>query len=115
MSDITNTSEVGTTSTVTNASRGLISPDMQFLHYEVPGYVPLETMAKIQKMIRVNVDEPDMIRLEVLASEIRIKHGGTKIIAQARRPNGSDQWIVQAHNLIARAFDHDHPRPHFYF
>jgi hypothetical protein len=100
---------------VTNATKGLVSADMNYLHFDIPGYKALIAMAEIYKLVKINVPDPEQIKLEVLSSEIRVK-SGMKTVAQARRPNGNDQWVVQANQQITHHLDLGlETRPQFYF
>ena len=100
------------TGPVRAASPARLGNRMEYLHWEIPGSQALRAMADIHDAVRTGVDDPSSIKLEVLGQEIRVRAGGD-IVAQAKRYNGQDVWIVQVEIQIRQHFKPNQPRFQF--
>ena len=85
---------------------------MEYLYWEIPVSQAMRVMADIHDVVRTGVEDPSTIKLEVLGQEIRVR-AGNDIIAQAKRYNGQDVWVVQAEILIRQHFKPGQPRFQF--
>lgn len=77
---------------------------MEPLGYELSTSQAFRMIADVMDMLRIGVDNPGAIRLEMGNQELRIK-SNTDLLLQARKPNGSDSWNVQAEHQIRRAIN----------
>lgn len=76
------------------------------LGYEISTSQAFRLIAKVMDMLKVGVENPSAIRLDMGAQEIRIKNN-TDIVLKANKPNGSDAWNISADYQIRRAVNPD--------
>lgn len=104
--------EMEQTGSVRASSPSRLGNRMEYLYWEIPGCQALRVMADIHDLVRTGVEDPSAIKLEVLGQEIRIR-SNTDIVAQAKRYNGADVWIVQAEIQIRQHYRPNQPRFQF--
>ena len=82
---------------------------MEPLGYDLSTSQAFRLMADVMDMLRVGVDNPQAIRLEMAAQELRIK-SNTDVLLVARKPNGNDAWNVMAEHQIRRVINPEYVR-----
>jgi hypothetical protein len=104
MSDVNDSGEVGL--------GRLNSLSLETIHHEVPSHIALATIARVMEALRVGVTNPGRVRLDTGVNQITIKIS-SEIVLIAKKPNGNDNWVVQADHQIRKMVHPDHT-PFYY-
>lgn len=94
------------TSTVASSGDGIVrrlnSTATEYIGHEVTSDVALTTIAEIFKMVKMGVEDPNVVKMEILNSEIRIRVDNITVLS-AKKPNGVDSWTLMADHQIRKA------------
>lgn len=90
----------------------LNSLSLETIHHEVPSHVALVTIGKIMEALRIGTANPGRVRLDTGMNQIIIKIAN-EVVLMAKKPNGNDNWVVQADHQI-RAMVHPNYTPFHY-
>ena len=102
----TDNTQASSDSIVSSGKRELL---MEPLGYDLSTSQAFRMMAAVMDMLRVGVDNPQAIRLEIASAQLRIK-SNTDVLLVASKPNGTDAWNVMAEHQIRRVINPEYVR-----
>lgn len=93
-----------TSTPVTDVLSSKTTLTLEPLGFQLSTSQAFRMIAKVMDMLKVGVENPSAIRLDMGAQEIRIKNN-TDILLKANKPNGDDEWNVVAEHQIRRVIN----------